>query len=185
MRNRHGVFSLCLFDVEGIGMDYRIEAIDILLNEDCILQRYFPLIRYRDVLVKNLLMHGFCTKTECMELSHESLIEMGLPDCGMAELFRKFLTMYDVKESKFREIADGDEALRELFLLPGVRTVRARLYYEAGYTSLDRIAHACPDDIIQDASAVIFEKGLEMKAPLPKEVRTHIAVAKVLTEYAV
>lgn len=108
MKDRHGVFALCLFDVWGMGMDYRIEAIEILLNDDCILQRFFPLIQYRDVLVKNLLEHGFSTKTVCMGLTDEKLIEMGLPDGEMAGLFRKFLAMYDVKGSKFREISGGD-----------------------------------------------------------------------------
>ena len=31
-----------------IGIDYQIAGIEILLNEDCIVQRFYPLIQYKD-----------------------------------------------------------------------------------------------------------------------------------------
>lgn len=172
-------------------MDYKIEAMDILLNEDCILQRYFPLIQYKKILIKNLIRNHCFSKSDCMGLSDEFLIEMGLPDYEAAGLFRNFMVMYDVKDSKFKDIkeiaANGSEAdsFRELYLLPGVKAVRAKLYYDADYKSLDKIASAFPEQIICDTSKVILQNGLKLKAPLPKEVRTHIAVAKALTIYAV
>lgn len=98
--------------------------------------------------------------------------------------------MYDVKDSKFKDIkeitANDAEAdsFRELYLPPGVKAVRARLYYDANYRSLSQIASAFPEQIIRDTSKVILQKGLKLKAPLPKEVGTHIAVAKALTIYA-
>lgn len=58
-------------------------------------------------------------------------------------------------------------------------------YYDSGYGSLRRIASSLPEQIIADTSELITGKALSIKAPLPKEVRTHIAVAKVLTEFAV
>ena len=45
------------FHSEGCVMlntDYKIEAIKVLLNEDCILSRYYPLISCKDILVENL-----------------------------------------------------------------------------------------------------------------------------------
>lgn len=33
--------------------DYQIEGIQILLNEDCIVQKFYPLIPYRNQLSKN------------------------------------------------------------------------------------------------------------------------------------
>lgn len=172
-------------------MDYRIEAIGVLLNEDCILQRYYPLIPYRELLMKNLIQSHCLTKTECMELPSERLIRMGLPDDEAVSLFRRFLVMYDVKDSKFKEIkrvaADEEEAeaFRVLYLLPGVKAVRAKLYYDAQYRNLNRIAAACPEQIIHDTSEVILQGSLQLKPPSPKEVRTHIAVAKTLTAYAI
>lgn len=172
-------------------MDYKIEAIRVLLNEDCVLQRYFPLIRYKEALVQNLSANGFRTKSDCVVLSDEDLIAMGLPNSELAALFRGFLTLYDAKASKFRDIANFAEneaeaaAFHKLYLLPGVKAVRAKLYRDAGYRTLDQIASASPEQIIRDTSSFILQRGLDLKSPLPKEVRTHIAVATALTVYAV
>lgn len=172
-------------------MNYRVEAFAILLREDCLLQRYYPLIPYREMLLENLRGIYCVSKNECAALPDETLLELGLPNRELVNLFRRFLTMYDVRDSKFKEIASvaADEAeaaaLRELYLLPGVKATRAMLYYASGYGSLSRIASTPPEQIIRDTSELINRKGLSMKAPLPKEVRTHIAVAKALTDYAV
>jgi len=183
---------LCdLFDTERIhGMDYRIEAWELLLDRDCILERYDPLIPYRETLTENLLGLSCRTKEECCKLPDETLICAGLPR-ELVGLFRRFLTMYDVPKQKFKEIecfaANEAEAaaLRELYQLPGVKQVRARLYYDAGYTTLRSIAVAQTEQLISDTAAVIAEKGLTLKAPLPKEVRTQLAVARVLCDYGV
>lgn len=172
-------------------MDYRIEALAVLLNEDCLLQRYTPLIPYRDTLMENLSRNRVHTKAACLALSDDALLSMGLPSAEMVTLFRHFLVMYDAKESKMKEIekvaADEAQAVsfRALYLLPGVKAVRAGLYCDAGYDSLRKIASASAEQIIRDTSHLILQKGLSLKAPLPKEVRTHIAVAKALTLYAV
>lgn len=172
-------------------MDYRVEAFTILMNDDCLLQRYYPLIPYKGVLIENLKKINCSSKSECTALSNETMIAIGLPNPELVNLFRRFLVLYDVKGSKFKEIdtiaASEEEAaaLRELYLLPGVKSVRAKLYYDSGYGTLRKIASALPEQIILDTSGLIQRKGLRIKAPLPKEVRTHIAVAKALTEFAV
>ena len=162
-------------------MNYKIEAIDVLLNEDCILQRYFPLIQYKEMLIENLMNNHYFSKAECMELPNHELVK----------LFRNFMVMYDVKDSKFKDIKDivtneaEADSFRELYLLPGVKGVRAKLYYDANYKCMSTIASANTEQIIRDTSKVILQKGLKWKAPLPKEVRTHIAVAKAFTIYGV
>ena len=172
-------------------MDYRVEAFEILLNEDCLLQRYYPLIPYKGILIENLRIINCSSKSECTALSNETMIEIGLPNLELVNLFKRFLIMYDVRDSKFKDIdaiATNEveaAAFRELYLLPGVKATRALLYYDSGYSSLRRIASALPEQIIRDTSDLIKCNGLSVKAPLPKEVRTHIAVAKVLTEFAV
>lgn len=49
---------LCVIGREGkrlvMNSDYKVEAIDILLNEDCILQRYVPLVPYKHKIIKHL-----------------------------------------------------------------------------------------------------------------------------------
>ena len=163
-------------------MDYKIEAIRILLNEDCVLQRYYPLIPYKEALIQNLKARNIHTKRAAAELSDEILVQAGLPNAETANLFRRFLCMYDVPKAK---LSAADEPFRELYLLPGVRLTRARLYCIAGYQTLLAIAAATPDKILRDTENAILQNGLNLKAPLPKEIRTHIAVAKAHTEYAV
>lgn len=170
-------------------MNYKTEAIDILLNEDCILQRYYPLIPYKSTLLQNLLKNGCFTKEECLAIPDEALIQMGLPDGGMVQLFRLFLNMYDVKPGKLQEIGKVSEneeekkSFRELYQLPGVKAVRARLYASAGYSDLISIAAASPEQIISDTEKVILQNKPDVKVPLLKEVKTHIAVAKAFTIY--
>ena len=84
--------------------DYKIVAIKVLLNEDCILTRYYSLIPYKDILVENLNKMGCHTKSDCMKLSDESLLEAGLSDSEMVRLFRAFLVLYDIKPAKLKEI---------------------------------------------------------------------------------
>ena len=172
-------------------MNYKIEAIDILLKEDCILQRYYPLIPYKTMLLHNILKNRYLSKEECLTLQDEVLIQMGLPDADMVQLFRLFLNMYDVKPSKLKEIQKVSEneeeknVFQELYQLPGVKAVRVRLYASAGYSNLIKIAESSPEQIISDIARVIIHNKLELKVPLLKEARTHIAVAKALTVYKI
>ena len=171
-------------------MDYRIGALEVLLCEDCLLNRYHPLIPYKEILIENLRKINCSSKSECLALSDETMLAMGLP-ADLVNLFRRFLVMYDVKGSKFKEINTittdeaEKEAFRHLYLLPGVKSIRAKLYFDSGYAKLEKIASALPEEIIRDTSALIQRTGLGIKVPLLKEVRTHIAVAKALTEFAV
>ncbi|MBR5800728.1 MAG: hypothetical protein IKY23_11795 [Lachnospiraceae bacterium] len=117
------------------------------------------------------------------------MLQMGLPDVDMVNLFRNFLVMYDVKPQKLREIEkvssceEEIKSFHELYLLPGVKEIRARLYYEAGYKFLADIAAVLPEQIIYDTGEVIKQKNLDLKVPLLKEVKTHITVAKAYTYY--
>lgn len=172
-------------------MNYKIEAIEILLNEDCILERYHSLIPYKTKLLNNLKKQGYNTKNDCFDLSDAALIKLGLPNKEASALFKRFLVMYDVKDSKLKEIESFDldkkeaKAIASLYLLPGVKFTRAKLYYDSGYTSLAKIAKAKPEQIIEDTSKTIKTKGLDLKAPFLKEVKTHIAVAKVIKDFLV
>lgn len=169
--------------------DYQVEAINILLNEDCILKRFVPLIRYREKLVQGVQQLGCRTKSDCLRLSDDNLFLIGLPDTSMIQMFRRFLVMYDIDPKKLKEIERSnctpEEAavFRELYHLPGVKLTRARLYYLAGFRSLADVACVESDEVIRRTTVVIQQGGLSLKPPLPKEVRTHIAVAKAFTSY--
>lgn len=167
--------------------DYPIEALDILLDKDCLTARYFPLIEYKSVLLSELLRLGSKTKSDAQKLNDDVLINAGLNDMDVVGLFRAFLAMYDPKPQKFKEITkrcsnpDEISAYTELYHLPGVKYVRASLYYRSGYTSLADIAAATADDILEKTARTIESENMSCIVPLPKEVRTHIAVAKAFT----
>ena len=171
-----------------LNTDYKIAAIKVLLNEDCILTRYYSLIPYKDILVENLNKMGCHTKSDCMRLSDELLLEAGLPDLEMVRLFRAFLVLYDIKPAKLKEIADVCKteeevhSFRELYQLPGVKSTRAMLYFKAGFQTLADIAHSTPQEIIEKTACIIREESLGLKVPLMKEVKTHIAVARAFTD---
>ena len=124
------------------------------------------------------------TKNDAVALTDTDFAEIGLTDAGCVHLFRRFLTLYDPNTQKFREIekmtADPDErqAYTELYYLPGVKQTRASLYYKAGYRSLRDFVNTTPEEVRVRTAHVISECGLSCIVPLPKEIRTHIAVAK-------
>lgn len=168
--------------------NYKIEAITILLKEDCTLTKFHPLIPYKDSLVRNLKKLGCITKSDCKKLSEEELQQVGLPDTGLINLFRGFLTMYDINPSKLKEISKLDvlpqeaDSFRKLYHLPGVKSTRAGLYYKAGFKSLEDIAGSSVVEILEKTAKVIKEENLNLKVPLVKEVKTHIAVARAFTD---
>lgn len=170
-------------------MNYKIDAIDILLDEECILQRYYPLIPFKKTLITNLHKNNYFSKEDCVNLLDEILLKMGLPSLEMVNLFKSFLVMYDIKSQKLKEIdklcnnEEEKNSFRELYLLPGVKYTRAKLYNKAGYKYLRNIASDSPEQIINRTTETIKQEGLNLKAPLLKEVKTHIAVAKTYTYF--
>lgn len=167
--------------------DYRTEAICILLNRDCTLEKYYPLIPYKEILSESLIKMGCKTKSDCMKLPDESLIKAGLTDIESVQLFRRFLVQYDIKPAKLKEIAafckspEEERAFRELYHLPGVKCTRATLYFRAGFCSLEDIAACEPREIIERTKDAIQKEQLDCIVPLMKEIKTHIAVAKAFT----
>lgn len=170
--------------MNGIHTDYPVGALSILLDRGCLTERYWPLIPYRDALLERLTLLGCRTKNDAAALSNDALRGIGLPDAGTVLLLRRFFALYDPAPAKFREIekVTDDPALRasfrELYHLPGVRAVRAELYCRAGYGTLRKVADAVPEEVITRTERVIRSGQMPCAVPLPKEVRTHIAVAR-------
>lgn len=167
-----------------INTNYRIDALKILLDEKCLSERYYSLIEYKDKLIKELKNKGIEYKNDIIDLSDNELIQLGLKDLNIVKLFRRFLTIYDVSSSKLKEIEklEIDESQRssfkELYLLPGVKQIRANLYYLSGHKSLNDFIDTNEKAIIEKIEIIITKNKLSCSVPLPKEVRTHIAVAK-------
>ena len=167
--------------------DYPIEALDILLDKDCLSERYYSLLEYKEELLTDLQDHGCRTKSDAEKLPDEFYLQIGMLDIKQISLFRRFLKMYDPKSAKFREIAAvtsdpvKQAAFHELYCLPGVKQIRAELYYLAGYKTLRDFAEAPVEEVLKKTAHVVKNENLSCIVPLPKEVRTQIAVAKAFT----
>ncbi len=172
--------------------DYKIRGIEVLLNEDCLVQKFYPLIKYKNQLISNLLDMGCFTKSACVNLSDNDLIKAGLPDENMVALFRCFLCHYNNKGKGIKDIKDAQirseeeiHSLLELMRLPGVKAVRAQLYFHCGIKTLSDFAAYDAEQLRDKITKIITKEALSCSPPFPKELRTQIAVAKVFTKYAV
>lgn len=170
-----------------IDTDYPIEALDILLEKICLSEKYYPLLNHKDALISGLQCRGCAKKSDAEALPDDAYIQMGLNDAKLLRLFRRFLALYDPNPGKFREIAniapdpERQAAFQELYYLPGVKQIRASLYYLSGYRALKDFGLASVDEVLKKTSLAISANDLSCIVPLPKEVRTHIAVARAFT----
>jgi hypothetical protein len=70
--------------------------------------------------------------------------------------------------------------LPDLARIPGLRKVRARLYYDAGLDTVEKIADCDPADLIKTLAGFIEKTGFDGIAPLQKEAATAVATAKYI-----
>lgn len=163
--------------------NYEVDAIPILLRENCVPEGYEPLILYKQQLTDRCKAMGCKRKSDCLGLEDEALLSAGLPDMELVGLFRRFLRLYDPDQKRQKEIRklkkapEETEALLELMLLPGVDSARAQLYYGAGFRSVAEIAGQKPEEIRKRAKQWAGEQNLSWKIPQIKELRIQIAVA--------
>ncbi len=70
--------------------------------------------------------------------------------------------------------------LSDLARLPGVKGIRARLYYEAGIDSIEKMAEWEPEALRLMVAQYVERTGFEGVPPLPKEVSSTVANARQL-----
>lgn len=70
--------------------------------------------------------------------------------------------------------------LSDLSRLSGLKTVRARLYYDGGFDTLDKIAACDAEDLRGALTAFVEHTGFEGIAPLPREAQSTVAAAHAL-----
>jgi hypothetical protein len=70
--------------------------------------------------------------------------------------------------------------LADLARLPGVKAIRARLYYDAGIDSVEKIASWEPEALRMRLAAFVERTGFDGIPPLPKEVSSTVANARKL-----
>ena len=70
--------------------------------------------------------------------------------------------------------------LSDLARLPGVKGIRARLYYAAGVDTVEKLATYEPEALLALTSRFLEASGFDGIPPLPKEVSSTIANARKL-----
>jgi len=70
--------------------------------------------------------------------------------------------------------------LSDLARLPGVKGIRARLYYDAGVDSVEKLAQWQPKALCLMMTEFVERTGFDGLPPLPKEVSSTIANAQKL-----
>ncbi len=89
---------------------------------------------------------------------------------------RELAIKTDVPEEVILELVK----LSDLSRLPGVKGIRARLYYNAGIDTVEKMAEQNPDTLLVVMREFVEETGFEGIAPLPKEVESSIRTAQNL-----
>jgi len=89
---------------------------------------------------------------------------------------KKLSTGLGIEEEDILELVK----LSDLARIPGVKGIRARLYYDAGIDTLDKLAGWEPEALRLYLVEFIEKTGFEGAAPLPKEVVNTVNDAKRL-----
>ncbi len=88
-------------------------------------------------------------------------------------------SLAEVLEVPVEEITELTK-LAELTRIPGLKRKRARLFYNAGYDTLEKIANSTSEEIIQKLSKHIKENDFDGWPPVEKEAEEAINIAKHL-----
>lgn len=72
--------------------------------------------------------------------------------------------------------------LSDLARIPGLKNIRARLYYEAGVDSIEKLATWNPEELRAMLVDFVEETGFEGIAPWPKEAQSAVETAKKLPQ---
>ena len=146
------------------------------------MERYLPIEKHADELLALMRECGVTFRDEI----NESVIGRVRDICGdeTARLFERFIHIYDFKKEKLREIkqyagTEKYDALACLLRLPGVRLLRAGLYFSSGVT-LEALAQEPTEKIQSRVRDYVTREGRTEIVPLTKEVNCHKEVAKMI-----
>ena len=146
------------------------------------MQRYYPLINYKEELTRILNKARVVRKNDVSDTVIEDIKKTLGKD--ISNSFASFIHIYDFNKAKLYEIKDyvGKKEYVELsglLRLPGVRLLRAELYFHSGVT-LELLAEKSTEDIRDMEGAYIQREHRSEIIPQPKEVNCHRAVAKMI-----
>ena len=152
------------------------------LKEDVVMERYYPLISYKEELTTILNRANVIRKNEVSEVVVEDIKNKLSED--ISRIFARYIHIYDFNKSKLSDIKDyigmkEYDDLAGLLRLPGVRILRAKLYYNSGIT-LEVLAKKSTEDIRAMVQDYIQRNNREEIVPQIKEVNCHREVAKMI-----
>ena len=162
--------------------DYYINDLIGSLKKDTVMERYYPLIDYKKELTVILNNAGIVRKNQVSETVIEDIAKTLGED--ISHVFVRYIHIYDFNKSKLNDIKDyigmkEYDDLANLLRLPGVRLLRAKLYYNSGVT-LEVLSKKSTDDIRNMVSDYIKRENRKEIIPQPKEINCHIEVAKMI-----
>jgi len=69
--------------------------------------------------------------------------------------------------------------ISDIMRLPGVKDIRANLYYDAGFYNLKKISEQNPLEMKNKISKYIKDNNIPKSPPFQKEITTQVAWAKI------
>ena len=162
--------------------NYYVNDLIRSLKRDVVMERYYPLINCKEELTTILNKAGVVRKNQVSEIVIEDIKKMLGEDTSSS--FARFIHIYDFNKSKLSDIKDyvgmkEYDSLAGLLRLPGVRLLRAKLYFNSGVT-LEVLAEKSTEDIRTMVRNYIQRENREEIVPQPKEVNCHREVAKMI-----
>ena len=162
--------------------NYYINDLINSLSKDVVMERYYPLINYKDELAKILSDAKVVRKNEVTDVVIDDISRTLGED--ISRMFTRFIHIYDFNKSKLKDIKNyiGSkeyDSLEGLLRLPGVRLLRAELYFHSDVT-LYVLASKSTEEIRNMVCDYIKHNNRQEIVPQPKEVNCHREVAKMI-----
>jgi hypothetical protein len=130
-------------------------------------KRRFPLKEFRGIATEHL------SGLAALNIKYaEQMLEAG----GTSELRRQLSKQTGVPLKTITEIVK----LSDLARMDGLKGVRARLYYDAGVDTLDKIAGWKPEKLKTMLDDFVIRSNFDGIAPLPREIENTIKTAQKL-----
>jgi hypothetical protein len=113
------------------------------------------------------------------------LAELGIDDTKkMLEVGRTHSMRSELSECSRLDISVIEELVKlsDLARIQGIKGIRARLYYDAGFDLLEKLRNVTQETLLTVTREFVERTGFDGIAPLPKEAQSAIATAKKLPD---
>jgi hypothetical protein len=162
----------------------KIESVSELkkiVNKTNIASEYFLLLRnmlffYRFRTVKLKKINSF-NKKYINKLESINIKDTGslIIECKTQENREKLSNRLEIPVEKINKLANIADIMR----LPGVKDIRATLYFDSGFDTLEKISKQDPLEMKNKINEYIKDKNISKSPPFPKEITTQITWAKI------